>query len=124
MAARDITPTERAVLDGRQKALKLCSNALYGFTGAQASPMQALPLADSCLAMGAASCRKAVELVNGAFDNGKVRSHSCGGETWHLKEWSGLGTGREPSFACLESMAAAAVFSNSVLASLVQFFLP
>ncbi|GAQ79724.1 DNA polymerase catalytic subunit [Klebsormidium nitens] len=72
MAERDITPTERAVLDGRQKALKLCSNALYGFTGAQASPMQALPLADSCLAMGAAACKKAVELVNGAFDNGKV----------------------------------------------------
>lgn len=74
MADRDITPTERAVLDGRQKALKLCSNALYGFTGAQASPMQALPLADSCLAMGAAACKKAVELVNGAFDSGKVSS--------------------------------------------------
>jgi DNA polymerase delta subunit 1 len=92
MAARDITPTERAVLDGRQKALKLCSNALYGFTGAQASPMQALPLADSCLAMGAASCRRAVELVNGAFDNGKVRSHSCGVVRWH--SWEGRVNGQ------------------------------
>lgn len=27
--------SERAVLDGRQKALKLTANALYGFTGAQ-----------------------------------------------------------------------------------------
>ena len=29
--------------------VQLCSNALYGFTGAGASPQQAVPLADSCL---------------------------------------------------------------------------
>ena len=45
-------PSKRAVLDSRQKALKLTANALYGFTGAQASPLQCVPLADSCLAMG------------------------------------------------------------------------
>lgn len=45
-------PGKRAVLDSRQKALKLTANALYGFTGAQASPLQCVPLADSCLAMG------------------------------------------------------------------------
>ena len=46
-----------AVLDSRQKALKLTANALYGFTGAGASPLQCVPLADSCLALGAAACR-------------------------------------------------------------------
>ena len=45
-------PSKRAVLDSRQKALKLTANALYGFTGAGASPLQCAPLADSCLAMG------------------------------------------------------------------------
>ena len=31
-------PSKRAVLDSRQKALKLTANALYGFTGAQGIP--------------------------------------------------------------------------------------
>lgn len=72
MAKENITPEEHAVLDGRQKALKLCSNALYGFTGASASPQQALPLADSCLSMGAASCKQAVQLAGSFSENGKV----------------------------------------------------
>ena len=42
----------RAILDSRQKALKLTANALYGFTGAMASPLQSVPLADGCLALG------------------------------------------------------------------------
>lgn len=49
MTQEHISSEEYAVLDGRQKALKLCSNALYGFTGASASPQQAVPLADTCL---------------------------------------------------------------------------
>lgn len=56
-------PAMRAVLDSRQKALKVTANALYGFTGAQASNLQCAPLADSCLAMGAASTRTARELL-------------------------------------------------------------
>ncbi|MCO5600345.1 hypothetical protein L7F22_054456 [Adiantum nelumboides] len=72
MAAPNLSSTERAVFDGRQKALKLCSNALYGFTGAGASPQQALPIADSCLSMGAAACKRAVELVKSTFKNAKV----------------------------------------------------
>ena len=59
-----------AVLDGRQKALKLTANALYGFTGAQASPLQCAPLADSCLALGAATCRSAAAAIGEAFDKG------------------------------------------------------
>ena len=42
----------RAILDSRQKALKLTANALYGFTGAMASPLQSVALADGCLALG------------------------------------------------------------------------
>lgn len=52
-------PGRRAVLDSRQKAIKLVANALYGFTGAGASPLQCVPLADSCLSLGAACCRRA-----------------------------------------------------------------
>lgn len=56
-------PGRRAVLDSRQKAIKLVANALYGFTGAGASPLQCVPLADSCLSLGAACCRRARQAV-------------------------------------------------------------
>lgn len=50
-------PARRAVLDARQRALKVTANAAYGFTGAQASPLQCVSMADSCLAYGAQACR-------------------------------------------------------------------
>lgn len=53
-------PARRAVLDARQRALKVTANAAYGFTGAQASPLQCVALADSCLAYGAQACRRVV----------------------------------------------------------------
>lgn len=65
-------PAARAVLDSRQKAIKVCANALYGFTGAQASPLQCVPLADSCLAIGAASCRRAKEILENAATSGEL----------------------------------------------------
>ncbi|WIA33365.1 hypothetical protein OEZ86_006502 [Tetradesmus obliquus] len=69
-----------AVLDGRQKALKVTANALYGFTGAQASPLQCAPLADSCLAMGAASCRAAAAAISTALQQGQLGPKGQGGK--------------------------------------------
>eukprot|EP00878_Enallax_costatus_P026203 GHUV01028089.1.p1 GENE.GHUV01028089.1~~GHUV01028089.1.p1 ORF type:complete len:143 (-),score=42.54 GHUV01028089.1:627-1055(-) len=69
-----------AVLDGRQKALKVTANALYGFTGAQASPLQCAPLADSCLALGAATCRSAAAAIGEALDKGLLGSKGQGGK--------------------------------------------
>eukprot|EP00898_Chlorokybus_atmophyticus_P005186 jgi/Chlat1/5669/Chrsp37S00424 len=63
---------QRAVLDGRQKALKLCANALYGYTGAGASRLQAVPIADSCLALGSQSCQKAMAVVEATLPSAKV----------------------------------------------------
>lgn len=40
--------------------------------GAQASPLQCVPLADSCLALGAASCRAAVEALHAAASQGEL----------------------------------------------------
>lgn len=65
-------PSQRAVLDSRQKALKVTANALYGFTGAQASPLQCVPLANSCLAYGAQSCRRAREVLEEAAKAGRL----------------------------------------------------
>jgi len=58
----------------RQKALKITANALYGFTGASTSPLQCVPLADSCLALGSAACRRAKELLATAKDTEPLRS--------------------------------------------------
>ena len=40
--------------------------------GAQASPLQCVPLADSCLALGAASCRRAKTLLEDLCENGSL----------------------------------------------------
>ncbi|KIZ06809.1 hypothetical protein MNEG_1145 [Monoraphidium neglectum] len=72
-------PSQRAVLEGRQKALKLTANALYGFTGAQASPLQCVPLADSCLALGAAACRGAVARIAALIQEGTLGPKAAGG---------------------------------------------
>ncbi|KAL6767178.1 hypothetical protein ACKKBG_A38930 [Auxenochlorella protothecoides x Auxenochlorella symbiontica] len=69
---------QRAVLDGRQKALKVTANALYGFTGAQTSPLQCIPLADSCLAYGAQACRRALDALESASRSGELGPIGCG----------------------------------------------
>jgi DNA polymerase delta subunit 1 len=65
---RETDAERRAVLELRQKSLKLVANAAYGFTGAAASPLQSAQLADTCLALGAASCRAAIEALHGAAE--------------------------------------------------------
>jgi hypothetical protein len=45
---------------------------VQGFTGAQASPLQCAPLADSCLALGAASCRAAAAAISTALQQGQL----------------------------------------------------
>lgn len=69
---------QRAVLDGRQRALKVTANALYGFTGAQASQLQCAPLADSCLAYGALSCRTAVSIIERVGRQAELGQDSLG----------------------------------------------
>ena len=61
---------ERDVLDSRQKALKVTANALYGFTGAQASPLQCVAIADSCLGLGATCCRMGKAIIEEAAARG------------------------------------------------------
>jgi len=72
------SPVHRAVLDSRQKALKVTANALYGFTGAQASPLQCAALANVCLAYGAASCRKARDVLPAAAAEGRLGAAGIG----------------------------------------------
>lgn len=51
--------SQHAVWNARQLALKVSANALYGFTGAPASPLCCGPLAESCIFHGATLCQTA-----------------------------------------------------------------
>ena len=74
-----LTEIERTQLDGRQRALKLCANAAYGFAGAAASPVQCVALAEAVLLHGAAMCRAAVDLAVDAACK-LQRAHPCAQE--------------------------------------------
>lgn len=45
-------PFKRAVLDGRQLALKISANSVYGFTGATVGKLPCLPISMSTTAFG------------------------------------------------------------------------
>jgi DNA polymerase delta subunit 1 len=50
--AKATDPFLKAVLDGRQLALKISANSVYGFTGAQVGQLPCLPISSSVTAYG------------------------------------------------------------------------
>lgn len=50
--ANESDPLKRAVLDGRQLALKISANSVYGFTGAQIGQLPCLDISASVTAFG------------------------------------------------------------------------
>ena len=50
--AKATDPFVKAVLDGRQLALKISANSVYGFTGAQVGQLPCLPISSSVTAYG------------------------------------------------------------------------
>ncbi|KAJ3280432.1 DNA-directed DNA polymerase delta, partial [Borealophlyctis nickersoniae] len=73
-------PTMKIVLNGRQQALKVSANAIYGFTGAKDSKLQCLPIAETTILYGAAmltelkteierTCGEGISVVYGDTDS-------------------------------------------------------
>jgi len=56
-------PFEKAVLDGRQLALKISANSVYGFTGAQVGQLPCLAISSSTTAFGRVMIEQTRELV-------------------------------------------------------------
>jgi DNA polymerase delta subunit 1 len=56
-------PFERAVLDGRQLALKVSANSVYGFTGATVGKMCCLPISGTVTAYGRTMIEHTVAVV-------------------------------------------------------------
>ena len=49
---KETDPFKKAVLDGRQLALKISANSVYGFTGAQVGQLPCLAISSSVTAFG------------------------------------------------------------------------
>lgn len=56
-----------AVLDGRQLALKVSANSVYGFTGAATGPLHCMQICASVTAFGREAILKSAELVEATY---------------------------------------------------------
>lgn len=61
--AKATDPFEKAVLDGRQLALKISANSVYGFTGAQVGQLPCLAISSSVTSFGRVMIEKTKALV-------------------------------------------------------------
>ncbi|GAA5952659.1 hypothetical protein JCM10213_005216 [Rhodosporidiobolus nylandii] len=61
-------PFKRAVLDGRQLALKVSANSVYGFTGATIGKLPCLPISMSVTAYGREMIEKTKEAVQNRYN--------------------------------------------------------
>lgn len=59
--------SRRAMLDGRQLALKISANSVYGFTGATVGKLPCIPISQSVTAFGREMIEKTKELVEKRF---------------------------------------------------------
>ncbi|KAG2070221.1 hypothetical protein BDR04DRAFT_1100449 [Suillus decipiens] len=64
---RETDPAKRAVLDGRQLALKISANSVYGFTGATIGKLPCLPISSSVTAYGRQMIEKTKQEVEAEF---------------------------------------------------------
>jgi len=60
-------PFKRAVLDGRQLALKISANSVYGFTGAQNGALPCLEISSSVTSFGRTMIHKTKDLVESHY---------------------------------------------------------
>ncbi|XP_069738764.1 LOW QUALITY PROTEIN: DNA polymerase delta catalytic subunit [Phaenicophaeus curvirostris] len=65
--AQEQDPLRRRVLDGRQQALKVSANSVYGFTGAQAGRLPCLQISQSVTGFGRQMIERTKQLVESKF---------------------------------------------------------
>jgi DNA polymerase delta subunit 1 len=67
----------KKVLDGRQSALKISANSVYGFTGAQVGKLPCLEISQSVTAFGREMIEKTKALVESEFTINKGFEHDA-----------------------------------------------
>ncbi|KAF8075071.1 DNA polymerase family B-domain-containing protein [Lyophyllum atratum] len=70
-------PFKRAVLDGRQLALKISANSVYGFTGATIGKLPCLPISSSVTSYGRQMIEKTKQEVEAEYCIANGRSHNA-----------------------------------------------
>lgn len=65
---KETDPFKRGVLDGRQLALKISANSVYGFTGATVGKLPCLPISTSTTAFGRQMIEKTKEEVEAKYN--------------------------------------------------------
>ncbi|KAI9713127.1 MAG: DNA-directed DNA polymerase delta [Bogoriella megaspora] len=75
--AVETDPFKKAVLNGRQLALKISANSVYGLTGATVGKLPCLPIASSTTSYGRQMIEKTREEVEGHFTIANGYSHDA-----------------------------------------------
>uniref|UniRef100_A0A2S2N579 DNA-directed DNA polymerase n=1 Tax=bird metagenome TaxID=1833763 RepID=A0A2S2N579_9ZZZZ len=70
--AEEQDPERRQVLDGRQLALKVSANSIYGFTGAQAGRLPCLEISQSVTGFGRQMIERTKQLVESEYPDVQV----------------------------------------------------
>lgn len=70
-------PFKKAVLNGRQLALKVTCNSLYGFTGASTSPLTCVDISSSVTALGRQMIAQTKSLIEEQFTMANGYSHNA-----------------------------------------------
>jgi DNA polymerase delta subunit 1 len=77
-------PGMRLIYNSRQQALKTCSNASYGFTGAPTSQLQSLAIAETVITRAATMLQESITFINEHYTTEKgfpVDAHVVYGDT-------------------------------------------
>ncbi|KAG1741100.1 DNA polymerase family B-domain-containing protein [Suillus lakei] len=74
---KETDPSKRAVLDGRQLALKISANSVYGFTGATIGKLPCLPISSSVTAYGRQMIEKTKQEVEAEFSINNGHAHNA-----------------------------------------------
>ncbi|KAJ6581215.1 DNA polymerase family B-domain-containing protein [Mycena capillaripes] len=74
---KETDPFKRAVLDGRQLALKISANSVYGFTGATVGKLPCLEISSSVTAYGRQMIEKTKQEVEAEYCTANGHSHDA-----------------------------------------------
>ncbi|UYV69935.1 POLD1 [Cordylochernes scorpioides] len=78
---KETDPLRKKVLDGRQLALKISANSVYGFTGAQVGKLPCLEISQSVTAFGRTMIERTKQLVEEKYNGGQYTAKVIYGDT-------------------------------------------